>query len=81
MPIRGRHRAFEALEGRTLLTAVAVLGNNQIDDTLAAAGFQVSLVTDAQVATPGFLDGFDAFVYTRDGFSLARACRPPRRPT
>src|SRR4051794_28254578 len=50
---------------------VAVLGDNAIDDALSATGlYEVSLVTDAQLATPGFLDGFDALVYTRDGFSL-----------
>src|SRR4051794_12100969 len=49
---------------------VAVFGDNAIDNALTAAGHTVSLVTDAQLATPGFLDGFDALVYTRDGFSL-----------
>src|SRR3954462_7190704 len=53
---------------------VAVLGDNAIDDALSATGlYEVSLVTDAQLATPGFLDGFDALVYTRDGFSLGAA--------
>jgi len=41
--------------------------------TTAAANFvAASLVTDAQIATPGFLAGFDAFVYTRDEFSFVR---------
>src|SRR4051812_33114425 len=53
---------------------VAVLGDNAIDNALSATGlYEVSLVTDAQLATPGFLDGFDALVYTRDGFSLGAA--------
>src|SRR4051812_34333357 len=51
---------------------VAVFGDNAIDNALTAAGHTVTLVTDAQLATPGFLDGFDAFVYTRDGFSLGQ---------
>src|SRR3954466_1786670 len=49
---------------------VAVFGDNTIDNALTAAGHTVTLVSDAQLATPGFLNGFDVFVYTRDGFSL-----------
>src|SRR3954468_18251856 len=49
---------------------IAVLGNNQTDETLTAAGNTVTLVTDAQVATPGFLDGFDVFVFTRNGIAF-----------
>lgn len=52
-----------------LAANLAIFGNNQIasfyDDTNT-----VTIVTDAQIATPGFLDGFDAFIYTRDGFSF-----------
>lgn len=44
--------------------------NNTVDELLAASGFDVVLVTDAELATPGFLDAFDAFVYTRDGTSF-----------
>src|SRR3954453_8007436 len=55
---------------------VAVFGDNAIDNALSAAGHTVTLVTDAQLATPGFLDGFDAFVYTRDGFSLGQTLSP-----
>src|SRR3954469_9228111 len=51
---------------------VAVFGDNTIDNALTAAGHTVTLVTDAQLATPGFLNGFDALVYTRDGFSLGQ---------
>ena len=51
-------------------TSIAIFGNNQTDNFLAANGYVVSLVTDAQIATPGFLNGFDAFYYTRDGFSF-----------
>ena len=46
---------------------VAVLGNNQTDEVLVAAGHTVTLVTDAEVATPGFLNGFDVFIFTRPG--------------
>jgi uncharacterized protein YvpB len=66
---RAQLLAFEALEGRTLLTGVAVFGDNQIDNLVAAAGNSVTLVTDAQLATPGFLNAFDVFVYTRTGSS------------
>ena len=70
--IQGTRKAVtcELLEGRTLLTTVAVLGDNQTDNVLAAAGDTVTLVTDAQVATPGFLDGFDAFVFTRNNIAF-----------
>src|SRR3954469_13384204 len=51
---------------------VAVFGDNTIDNALTAAGHTVTLVTDAQLATPGFLNGFDASVYTRAGFSLGQ---------
>ncbi len=50
------------------LTNVAVLGNNATDDELnEAPGIVATLVTDAQVATAGFLDDFDAFIFTRPG--------------
>jgi uncharacterized protein YvpB len=50
-------------------TKVAEFGDNQIDDELAGAGMDVTVVTDAQLATAGFLDNFDVFVYTRTGSS------------
>src|SRR3954469_15309455 len=54
----------------SLAANIAVLGNNQTDEVLAAAGNSVTLVTDAQVATPGFLDSFDVFVFTRNGIAF-----------
>src|SRR3954468_8745906 len=54
----------------SLAANVAVLGNNQTDEVLAAGGNTVTLVTDAQVATPGFLDSFDVFVFTRNGIAF-----------
>jgi hypothetical protein len=54
-------------------TTVAVLGDNGIDDLLTTSGMQVALVSDAQVATPGFLDDFDVFVYTRNGSGTGAA--------
>ncbi len=49
--------------------SIAVFGDNETDNTLSAMGYTTTLVTDAQVATPGFLDSFDAFYFTRNGDS------------
>lgn len=49
--------ALLLLPASSLAAEVAVLGNNATDETLTAAGHDVTLVTDAEVATPGFLDG------------------------
>ena len=52
-------------------TAIAVFGDNQTDEFInTLGGFTATVVTDAQIATPGFLAAFDAFVYTRDGASF-----------
>ena len=59
--------ALMLVPASSLAANVAVLGNNQTDEALTAAGHTVTLVTDAQVATPGFLDGFDVFIFTRPG--------------
>lgn len=50
--------------------SIAVFGDNATDNTLSAMGYTTTLVTDAQVATPGFLDAFDAFYFTRNGASF-----------
>jgi hypothetical protein len=47
--------------------SIAVFGDNRIDNYLNGAGFSATLVNDAQLSTPGFLDTYDAFFYTRDG--------------
>ena len=51
---------------------VAVFGDNATDDFIRSrlGSLAATLVTDAQLATPGFLDAFDAFYYTRNGTSL-----------
>lgn len=49
--------------------SLAVFGQNAIG-TLYTTGNTVTYVTDAQLATAGFLNSFDAFVHTRDGFSF-----------
>jgi hypothetical protein len=50
---------------------IAVFGDNNADNFInSLSGFSATLVTDAQLATSGFLDSFDAFYYTRDGFSF-----------
>lgn len=47
---------------------IAVFGNNDIDDLInLLPGYTATLVSDAQLATPGFLSAFAALVYTRDG--------------
>ncbi|MBS3961483.1 MAG: PEPxxWA-CTERM sorting domain-containing protein [Sandarakinorhabdus sp.] len=48
---------------------LAIFGENQIG-TLYDDSHTVTYVSDAQLATVGFLDAYDAFVYTRDGFSF-----------
>ena len=49
---------------------LAVFGNNNIGSLYSGAGHNVTYVSDAQLATAGFLDSFDVFVYTRDGDSF-----------
>lgn len=66
-----------ALAGAALLAAasgaqaanLAVFGQNFIGG-LYDDNHTVTYVTDAQLATAGFLDSYDAFVYTRDGYSF-----------
>lgn len=51
--------------------AIAVFGNNRIADFYDnIPEHTVTLVSDAQLATDGFLDSFDLFIYTRNGFSF-----------
>lgn len=49
---------------------IAVFGNNATDNLLATFGHTVSLVTDADLATAGFLTPYDALFVTRDGSSF-----------
>jgi hypothetical protein len=66
-----------ALAGAALLAAasgaqaanLAVFGQNFIGG-LYDDSHSVTYVSDAQLATAGFLDSYDAFVYTRDGYSF-----------
>jgi PEP-CTERM motif len=48
---------------------LAVFGQNNIGNLYSASN-SVTYVTDAQLATAGFLNSFDAFVFTRDGSSF-----------
>lgn len=50
-----------------LQQSIAVFGDNCIDNWLSLNGFNVILVTDAEIAVPGFLDAFAALVVTRNG--------------
>lgn len=52
---------------------IAIFGNNNIASFYGGlAGNTVSIVSDAQLSTSGFLDSFDLFVYTRDGYSYGQ---------
>ena len=48
---------------------LAIFGNNNIG-SLYGVGHTVTFVSDAQLSTGGFLDAYDAFVFTRDGSSF-----------
>lgn len=52
-----------------LAANLAIFGSNNIA-TLYSSGNTVTIVSDSQLATAGFLDAFDAFIYTRDGSSF-----------
>ncbi len=57
--------------------AIAVIGDNAMDNFIATIpGKTATLVTDAQIATPGFLSGFAALVMTRNGFSFGVGLSP-----
>jgi hypothetical protein len=56
--------------------SVAVFGDNQTDDALRALGYSVTLVTDVEIAAPGFLDGFDALYLTRNGSEFGDGLSP-----
>lgn len=53
-----------------LAANLAIFGNNNIASLYSGGGNTITIVSDAQLATAGFLDSFDAFVYTRDGSSF-----------
>ncbi len=50
--------------------SIAIFGDNGIDNYLATLGHSVTLVSDSQLATSGFLSSFDAFFMTRAGSSF-----------
>lgn len=53
---------------------IAVFGNNQTDEFInSLTGYSATLVSDAQLATPGFLSTFSAFYYTRTGAASTEA--------
>lgn len=61
--------ASTAFASQAHAAALAIFGNNNIA-SLYGGSHTVTLVSDADLATAGFLDSFDAFVYTRDGTSF-----------
>ena len=50
---------------------LAIFGSNNIA-TFYGASNSVSIVNDSQLSTPGFLNAYDAFIYTRDGYSFGQ---------
>lgn len=51
--------------------AIAIFGNNNIASLYGSLpGHTVTVVSDGQLATAGFLDSFDMFVYTRNSTSF-----------
>jgi len=55
-----------AFTGQASAAELAIFGDNNIAD-LYGLSHTVTIVTDAQIATAGFLDAYDAFVFTRNG--------------
>jgi hypothetical protein len=52
-------------------SSIAMFGNNVATNTfLTANGHTVTVVSDAQLATAGFLNSFDVFYFTRGDFSF-----------
>lgn len=62
--------AGSLVAGNVHALSIAVFGDNAIDDFLDANGHSATVVTDADLATAGFLDPFDLIIYTRDGDSF-----------
>lgn len=59
------------LAGTANAASFAVFGDNGIDNLInGLGGHSATLVTNAEVETPNFLNSFDGFVYTRAGASL-----------
>lgn len=61
--------ALVAASGSASAANLAIFGDNNIAD-LYSAGNTITIVSDGQLATAGFLDAFDAFIYTRNGSSF-----------
>lgn len=64
--------ALALLIGTTPAAAanLAIFGTNNIGSLYSGLGNSVTYVSDGDLATVGFLNSFDAFVYTRDGSSF-----------
>lgn len=59
-----------ALSNPVFAANIAVFGDNSIEDFLNSNGHTATIVSDANLATDGFLDTYDIFVYTRNGSSF-----------
>jgi hypothetical protein len=73
--------AFLAVPSAASAADVAVFGDNSIDNALTAAGHDVTLVTDAQLATSGFLKASTRSSTPATASDWARASRRGRPPT
>ena len=58
------------IAGTADAATIAIFGQNNIGTRYASLGNTVTYVTDGQLSTPGFLNSFDLFVYTRNGSSF-----------
>lgn len=60
--------------GTAQAATFAVFGNNGLDNFISGLPtHSATVVSDHQLATRGFLDTFDAFVYTRDGSGFGQS--------
>jgi hypothetical protein len=64
--------SFTAFAGTANAANLAIFGQNSIGNLYSGSN-TVTYVTDAQLATAGFLSTFDAFIYTRDGSSFGQS--------
>jgi len=62
--------ASTALSGQAFAANLAIFGINNIGDYYTGLGHTVTYVSDSELSTAGFLDSYDLFVYTRDGYSF-----------
>jgi hypothetical protein len=62
--------ASAAVATPVLAADLAIFGVNSIGNLYSSGGHTVTYVSDAQLSTAGFLNAYDAFVFTRNGSSF-----------